>query len=350
MSTATIDIAPPRVDGLVTTPGTELAALLRASDADRDRRWRQWAHDLVSSPSIDATDFRELWDAVVDFDPVLRRHVTAPVDAGRDVVLVAGSGKETLKTFNVSTAAAILASAAGAKVVKGVSSSVSAVSGSADVLGALGIAHVASVEDIPAAVETDGIAFVPYATFCPRYAAEYDDVFTEVNPFSFMMPIAVLAVRAHSFVYGIADRRVGLSAGAITACRPDLASGSVVMTEVRPRQIVDEVAPHGRTLHATTDAVGIDVIHTLNPPAPDHWVRAVAHGPDHRSNADRFVASLSPHNVGPGCGLVEENAALIWWEATGRASSLAFARRHVRAARTSGRAQRLLITLQERGL
>lgn len=350
MSTPTIDIAPPQVDGPVPRLSTELAALLRATDAGRDHRWRQWARRMVSSPSLDACGFRELWDAVVGFDPVLRRHVTDPVDAGRDVVLVAGSGKETLKTFNVSTAAAILASAAGAKVVKGVSSSVSAVSGSADVLDALGIAHVAGLEDIPAAVETDGIAFVPYATFCPRYAAEYDDVFTEINPFSFMMPIAVLAVRAHSFVYGVADRRVALSAAAITACRPDLANGSVVMTEARPRQIVDELAPHGRALHATTGATGIDLAQTLNSSAPNHWVRAVAHGPDHRSNADRFVASLSPHNVGPGCGLVEENAALIWWEATGRASSLDFARRHVRAARTSGRAQRLLITLQERGL
>lgn len=350
MRTPTIDIAPPPVDDPVNSPGTELAAMLRARDADRDRRWRHWAHCLVRSPSIGAGDFRELWDAVVDFDPVLRRHVTDPVDAGRDVVLVAGSGKETLKTFNVSTAAAILASAAGAKVVKGVSSSVSAVSGSADVLDELGIAHVTRAEDIPAAVETDGIAFVPYATFCPRYAAEYDDVFTEVTPFSFMMPIAVLAVRAHSFVYGIADRRVDLSAGAITACRPDLASGSVVMTEARPGQIVDEVAPHGWTSHATADASGIDLSQTFNPFAPDHWVRAVAHGPDHRSNADRFVASLSPQNIGPGCGLVEENAALIWWEATGRASSLDIARRHVRSARTSGRALRLLITLQERDL
>lgn len=357
-TSTTIDIALPPVGGSPASPaaspaagvGIELAALLHAHDAGRDHRWQRWARRLVGSPSLTADHLRDLWNAVVSFDPVLVHHLAEPVDVGRDAVLVAGSGKETLKTFNVSTAAAILAAAAGAKVVKGVSTSVSAISGSADVLGALSIAPVGSVEEIRGAVQADGIAFVPYAMFCPGYAAEYDGVFTDLNPFSFMMPIAVLAVTAGSFVYGIADERVDLSAEAIAVCRPDLARGSVLMTEARPGRIVDEAAPYGRTLHATIDPTGVGVSETLNPAAPDHWVRAVSHGLDHGANADRLVASLAPHNVGPGCVLVEENAALIWWEATGRASTLDFARRHVRAARTSGRAHRLLITLQERGL
>lgn len=331
-------------------PTVELDLLLRAADDARDHRWRRWSHGLVNSQSMTAADLVDLWETVLDFDPVLSEHLASPVDVGADAVLVAGSGKETLKTFNVSTAAAILAAAAGAKVVKGISSSVSAVSGSADVLATLGIDPVHRVEEIRPAVDANGIAFVPYALFCPRYAAEYDDVFAEVNPFSFMLPIAVLAVRASGFVYGIADHRVAISASTISACRPDLARGSVVMTEPCQGKVIDETASHGRALHAIAEGTGVDVQITSSPEAPPHWVRAVAHGDDHQANATRLVASLSPHNVGPSCDLVEENAALIWWEATRRVGTLSDARRHVRTTRTSGRAQRLLVTLQERGL
>lgn len=339
---------------VTTVPSTgtakELEGLLRSHSPDRDRHWRKWAHQLAGSTTTTAADLVDLWKTVVDFDSVLRGHLAGPIDLGSDTVLVAGSGKETLKTFNVSTAAAVLAASAGARVVKGISGSVSAVSGSADVLGTLGIEPGESVDEIRRAVDEVGIAFVPYAMFCPRYAAEYDNVFTEVNPFSFMMPIAVLAVRAGSFVYGIADRRVGLSAHAISTCRPDLPHGSVVMSEPRPGGIIDESVPYGLARHALAGDGSVSVQEATYPDAPPHWVGAVAHGNDHGANAARLVASLAPGNSGPSCDLVETNAAFIWWESTGRLGSLADAHRHVHEARISGRAHNMLITLQERGL
>lgn len=346
-----IDTIPPPTTA-VPSPGAaeELEDFLRSRGPDRDRRWRMWAHQLTGVTTTTPADLVDLWTTVVDFDSVLRGHLADPIDLGSDTVLVAGSGKETLKTFNVSTAAAVLAASAGARVVKGISASVSAVSGSADVLGTLGIESVESVDEIRRAVDEVGIAFVPYAMFCPRYAAEYDDVFTEVNPFSFMMPIAVLAVRAGSFVYGIADRRVGLSAHAISACRPDLSHGSVVMTEPRPGGIIDESVPYGRARHALAGDGSVSVQEATYTDAPPHWVHAVAHGSDHDANAARLAASLAPRNSGPSCDLVETNAALIWWESTGRHGSLADAHCHVHEARISGRAHNLLITLQERGL
>lgn len=346
-----IDTLPPPTTA-VPSPGAteELEDLLRSRGPDRDRRWRMWAHQLTGATTTTAADLVDLWKTVVDFDPVLHGHLADPIDLGSGTVLVAGSGKETLKTFNVSTAAAVLAASAGARVVKGISASVSAVSGSADVLRTLGIEPVKSVDEIRCAVDEVGIAFVPYAMFCPRYAAEYDDVFSEVNPFSFMMPIAVLAMSAGSFVYGIADRRVGLSAHVISACRPDLPHGSVIMTEPQPGWIIDESVPYGRARHALAGGGSVSVQEATYPDAPPHWVRAVAHGSDHDANAARLTASLAPRNSGPSCDLVETNAALIWWESTGRLGSLTDARRHVHEARVSGRAHNLLISLQERGL
>lgn len=110
-------------------------------------------------------------------------------------VIVAGSGKESFKTFNVSTAASILAAAAGAKVVKGVSRSVSAVSGAADVLDALGVVATGRPEHVAELTEQVGIAFVSYAAFCPSYAGRYDGVFRDLSPFSFFMPSSVASSR-----------------------------------------------------------------------------------------------------------------------------------------------------------
>lgn len=101
-----------------------LQDLLRTSTAWTDEKWRQWAQDLVASSSLTAPLLTALWREVCEFDPVLATSVAEPLAVPDDTVIVAGSGKETLKTFNVSTAASILAAAAGARVVKGVSRSV----------------------------------------------------------------------------------------------------------------------------------------------------------------------------------------------------------------------------------
>ena len=60
-----------------------------------------------------------LWEEVIDFDPILAGHIVSPTAVPDRTVIVAGSGKETFKTFNVSTAASLLAASAGTTVVKG---------------------------------------------------------------------------------------------------------------------------------------------------------------------------------------------------------------------------------------
>ncbi|MGH3924580.1 MAG: hypothetical protein ACRDTT_17260, partial [Pseudonocardiaceae bacterium] len=93
-----------------------------------DDQWRQWTRELLQPDALTAPLLATLWREVLAFDTVLAGHVIDPVWVPSRTVVVAGSGKKTFKTLNVSTAASILAASCGAKTAKGVPRSVSAVS------------------------------------------------------------------------------------------------------------------------------------------------------------------------------------------------------------------------------
>lgn len=87
------------------------------------------------------------------------------VHAPCDVLDIVGTGGDGFSTVNISTAAAILAAAAGCKIAKHGNRSVSSKSGSADVLEALSINISMTPEAISRCINKVGIAFM----FAPKH-------------------------------------------------------------------------------------------------------------------------------------------------------------------------------------
>jgi anthranilate phosphoribosyltransferase len=102
----------------------------------------------------------ETADEIAGCAEAMRAHVLPVRPARADLVDVVGTGGDGARTFNISTTAAIVAATAGAAVAKHGNRAVSSVSGSAEVLEALGFTLEQSPERIGASIDTLGFGFM----------------------------------------------------------------------------------------------------------------------------------------------------------------------------------------------
>jgi anthranilate phosphoribosyltransferase len=99
-------------------------------------------------------------DEIAGCAEAMREHVVPVRPSREDLVDTAGTGGDGSRTLNISTAAGIVAAAAGAAVAKHGNRAVSSASGSADVLEALGFRLDLPADRIAESIDTLGFGFM----------------------------------------------------------------------------------------------------------------------------------------------------------------------------------------------
>ena len=129
------------------------------------------------------------------FARIMRKHA-APVFAPGDtrptnMVDTCGTGGDSSGTFNISTAAAVVAAAAGARVAKHGNRSISSLCGSADVLEALGVHIDLPLHEAGRAIRDVGIGFLfaPAAHSATRHAVPARKQIGKRTVFNFLGPL-----------------------------------------------------------------------------------------------------------------------------------------------------------------
>ena len=225
--------------------------------------------------------------------------VRLPVDDSDALVDTCGTGGGTVTTFNISTAAALVAAGAGVRIAKHGNRSFTTRSGSADVLEALGVDIAQSVDAMRRTLDSAGIVFM----FAPRMhpaMKHVGHVRSELAIGTLMNMVGPLAnpASAGRQVVGVSDpARLPLMAGALAA----LGSRHALVVYGEPG--MDEISPLGCThVHEVRDG-NIATFWTLNPSAGSldaeaNAVAALAGGsPQENAQAIEDILSGRRHGV-----------------------------------------------------
>lgn len=204
-------------------------------------------------------------DEITGCAEAMREKVVPVRCSRRPLVDTCGTGGDGFGTFNVSTAAAFVVSAAGATVAKHGNRAASSRCGSADVLEALGVQIDMSSDKVERSLEETGLGFMfaPLFHRSMRYAAEPRRELGIRTIFNLLGPITNPA-RAECHVMGIFDPRltepVASVLGNLGAHRAFVVCGSDGLDEITitgPTRVTELYDGTVKTYTITPDDVGV---------------------------------------------------------------------------------------------
>ena len=156
----------------------------------------------------------ERTEELTGFVRALRSRAVA-VAAPELAIDICGTGGDVHSTFNVSTAASIVTAAAGIPIAKAGNRAVSGISGSSDVMAALGLTVEQDAHDAEASLREDGYAYLHAPAFHPgmRHAGPVRMELGVRTAFNLIGPIANPA-RPRRQLMGVPDENAAQKAAA----------------------------------------------------------------------------------------------------------------------------------------
>jgi len=180
----------------------------------------QWAMNEILQGNSEVAEIKEfllalkskgeIADEVNAFVDVMYQH-SAPIEISERAVDTVGTGGDGANTINISTTAAIVAAAAGAKVIKHGNRAASSKSGSADLLQALGVNIDLDGAEVKKTFDEIGIGFCFAPKFHPamRFAAPARKELGVPTIFNILGPLANPA-KPKAAAIGVANDRMHL--------------------------------------------------------------------------------------------------------------------------------------------
>lgn len=253
---------------------------------------------------------------ITGFARAMRRGALQLPHAPEDVLDTCGTGGDGLATFNVSTAAALIAAGAGAHVAKHGNRAASSRSGSADVLEALGVHLDLSPEAAARVLSQAGIVFLFARSFHPamRHAASVRAALGIRTIFNFLGPLTNPAGARRQLLgvcSGIPTARMAAVLRALGATHAMVVRGEDGMDEISlcaPTEISELRDSAIRTYTVTPEQLGFNRCHP-----------AALQGGDAAENA-RIIRAILDAEPGPRTDIALLNAGAALYVA-GRAAS-----------------------------
>ena len=202
----------------------------------------------------------ETVDEIAGLASVMRAKAI-PVVVTPPVVDTCGTGGDNSSTFNISTAAALVAAGAGLKVAKHGNRAMTSHCGSADVLEALGVKIDLGAEAVAECLETVGIGFMFAPIFHPamKYAAAPRREIGIRTVFNILGPLTNPA-RAESQVIGVPSVDIGNKIALVLH-----RLGTKHSLVVHGIDGVDEISISGRSLVWEADEQGVSPPYEISP-------------------------------------------------------------------------------------
>ncbi len=265
------------------------------------------AAHMAKGPSIE--EIAGCWDAVHRWDTA-----TISPELPEPAVDIVGTGSDALKTVNVSSPAAVIASACGALVAKKGAQRVTGVSGASEVFGAWGLDLASPLDLAQRSLQQNGLAYLPGESFLKAGWARLVQHMRFTSIFNIVGPLTMPCPSANLLVLGVYRRELARTmaeiAREIGVVRALCLYGT---SQEHPQdQGIDEVSLCGPT-HCVELADGELSEYTLTPAdfgLEQGRYQQVASKADARGNALAALKVLAGQDDGPLADFLAANAAV----------------------------------------